>query len=111
MALLKPARFCIAFAAVILLAGAAAGQQNLGTAFTYQGELERDGLLVDDTCDFEFTLWNDPTSSDPGDQVGPTLTFDGQGENPAPITLTDGRFTVDLDFGPGAITGDARWRT
>ena len=44
--------------AVILLgyAGAASGQPfPVGTAFTYQGTLERGGGAVTDTCDFEFT--------------------------------------------------------
>jgi len=29
-----------------------------GTAFTYQGRLQKDGQPVDDTCDLRFTLWD-----------------------------------------------------
>ena len=72
----------------------------LGTAFTYQGRLTDDaGLAVDGTCDFQFSLWDDPAA---GAQVGPLL-------NPTGVAVTKGLFTVALDFGGGAFTGPARW--
>ena len=44
----------------------------LGTAFTYQGRLtDEAGVPVDDTCDFQFSLWDDP---DAGTQVGLPVT-------------------------------------
>jgi len=71
---------------------------QLGTAFTYQGELLDGGLPVTDMCDFEFTLWDDPAA---GVQIGAT--------NAQIVAIADGRFTVVLDFGPAAIVGEARW--
>lgn len=81
------------------LAPAAYGQV---TAFTYQGRLKSGGNAADGQFDFQFSLWDALTG---GAQHGPTLTFDGVGADPAPITVAGGLFTVELDFGdrfPGA---------
>ena len=72
----------------------------VGTAFTYSGELQQGGSPVDDMCDFEFSLWDDP-GTPPGIQVGSTLSQS--------IDVADGRFDVALDFGPDIFTGQARW--
>lgn len=77
--------------------------------FAYQGQLKQAGVPVNDTCDFVFTLWRDPVSTLAGDQVGPTLTFDGQAGNPGPIKVTDGLFRAALDFGATALTDEPRW--
>ena len=37
----------------------AVAEVPVGTAITYQGELQQGGNPVDDMCDFEFSLWND----------------------------------------------------
>ena len=82
--------------------------EQVGTAFTYQGQLRDDGVPVTETCDFEFRLF-DAESTPPGSQVGPTLTFDGGGTNQPPITIDNGLFGVALDFGGDVLNGDARW--
>lgn len=64
-------------------------QAVLGTGFTYQGRLTDGGAPANGTCDFEFKLYDDPTG---GAQIGPTLTKDE-------VTVSDGLFTVMLDFG------------
>lgn len=69
----------------------------VGTAVTYQGELEEAGSAVDDTCDFEFSLWKDPVSVAGADKVGSTLA--------QTIVVADGRFTTALDFGGDIFTG------
>ena len=74
-------------------------QAMLGTAFTYQGRLEDASGLVDGECDFKFSLYASAAGTD---QVGTTLT-----END--VTLTNGYFSVALDFGEGIFKGDARY--
>ncbi len=73
-------------------------QAALGTAFTYQGQLQSGGSPVNDTCDFRFILWDAEVG---GAQVGATQTVSS--------TVSNGLFTVPLDFGSNAFTGDARW--
>ncbi len=91
---------------VVVSAVSARGAETLGTALTYQGQLRLNGGLVSDTCDCLFSLWDDPAA---GAQVGPTLTFDGQGTNPPPISLSNGLLSVALDFGASAFGNEARW--
>ena len=70
-----------------------------GTGFTYQGYLTDDGSEANGEYDFEFKLYD---AAADGSQVGGTVITDD-------VTVTDGLFTVNLDFGSGAFTGDARW--
>ena len=72
-------------------------QAALGTAFTYQGQLKKAGNPVNGNCDFRFSLYDDSG----GPPIGVQTTTG--------ITVTDGLFTVQLDFGAGAFQGDARW--
>ena len=71
----------------------------LGTAFTYQGQLKHDGVVVTDVCEFEFALWDEASN---GLQKGTTQT------KPA-VGVRDGLFTLQLDFGSSAFNGSARW--
>jgi hypothetical protein len=70
-----------------------------GTAFTYQGQLRLAGVPVNGTCDLTFALFDAAVG---GTQIGATQAATG-------VTLVDGRFTVQLDFGATAFTGEARW--
>ncbi len=99
----------LAAALVLLWVAGGTSASPIGTAFTYQGQLKQRGVAVNGAADFQFSLWNDLVSVAPGSQVGPTLIFDGQGPNPLPIDVANGLFTVQLDFGDDAFTGDARW--
>jgi hypothetical protein len=74
---------------------------NLGSAFTYQGFLEKPaGTPMTDACTFEFKLCDDAEAA-----CAPGTISDHSG-----IAVTDGVFTVaDVDFGAGAFTGEARW--
>jgi len=93
--------------AFLLATGQVAGQQGgsvdsqaaLGAGFTYQGELRDAGGPVNGTCDLRFSLWDAASS---GAQVGATVAW------PA-TAVTDGLFSVQLDFGGGAFAGQARW--
>ena len=71
----------------------------VGTSYTYQGRLKSAGDNANGLYDMQFTLW---LASDGGSQVGPTNCLDN-------VQVTDGLFTVTLDFGPGAFGMDARW--
>jgi hypothetical protein len=71
----------------------------IGTAFTYQGQLKQGGVPVNGTCDVRFRLFDAAAG---GVQIGPDQT-------PSGVTLTNGLFTVTLDFGATAFTGEARW--
>lgn len=68
---------------------------GLGSGFTYQGKLVKDGRLISDTCSMRFMLFDSE-----GLQISNTLTKN--------VTSTNGLFTVLLDFGPTAFNGDGR---
>ncbi len=71
----------------------------LGTAFTYQGRLVDDGNPANGVYDLRFTLYDAEVG---GSAVGSPITLDD-------VTIADGLFTVQLDFGSSAFTGGARW--
>lgn len=79
-------------------AAPAGAQAALGFAFTYQGCLLDNETPVDNVCDFQFALWDDP---DAGTQVAGPQEVTG-------VPVSDGRFTVQLDFG-NIFDGTAYW--
>jgi hypothetical protein len=74
------------------------GFDELTTSFTYQGHLTDGGSPANGPYDFEFKLYDAPTD---GTTLG-TLTVKN-------FPVSEGLFTVPLDFGAGVFTGDARW--
>ena len=71
----------------------------VGTAFTYQGELVKNGSPYQGSADFVFRLFN--VASGTG-QVGSDVTVTG-------VTVpAGGLFTVNLDFG-AVFNGTALW--
>lgn len=60
-----------------------------GTEFTYQGLLKDASIPANGTYEFEFRLFN---ASSLGSQVGPLVTK-------TPVNVSNGIFTVALDFG------------
>jgi len=70
----------------------------LGSAFTYQGQLRREGEPVSNDCAMAFRLYDQGTG---GSQVGPTIT--------TTVPISAGLFTANLDFGSGVFNGQARW--
>ena len=95
----------LALAAGLVLAqgsgpqGGDVSQASLGTAFTYQGRLTDGGSPANGSYDFRFILYDDAVG---GSQVGGIVTVDDH-------TVIEGLFTVLLDFGSSAFTGDARY--
>ncbi len=83
----------------LVAAIAAPAQTPLGNSFTYQGRLLLDGAAVDGSADLRLTLWTAPTG---GATVGQEVALDD-------VPVTDGIFSVELDFGPGVFAGDIRW--
>lgn len=69
-----------------------------GTVFTYQGQLIDGGAPANGSYDFVFELFEVAT----GDSHMGKVNVDN-------VPVTDGLFTVQLDFGAGKFTGDARW--
>ena len=71
-----------------------------GTAFTYQGRLNTNGVAYTGAAEFQFTLWD---AASGGSAVATN--------NPASLvaTVTDGLFTVTLDFGLNPFNGQPRF--
>jgi len=69
----------------------------LGTGFTYQGFLTDGGNPASGSYDFRFILYDAEIG---GSQVGTIVNRDD-------VAVTDGLFTVELDFGTAVFTGDA----
>jgi hypothetical protein len=84
-----------------LMLGAAAfmGGTPVDARFTYQGQIRDGDALVNGSADIRFSLWD---SLDGGSMVGSMVTKTN-------LTVTDGRFATELDFGTSAFAGDARW--
>ncbi len=78
----------------------AMAQIPLGNAFTYQGLLEQGGRPANGTFDLHFRLYDGP------DPFSDNLL---QEELKSSVLITDGLFTVTLNFGGGEFAGDARW--
>jgi trimeric autotransporter adhesin len=74
-----------------------------GTAFSYQGKLNDNGVPANGQYDFQFKLFDTATVGT-GIQQGSTFM-------PPPLTVSAGIFTVQLDFGacPTCFNGAARF--
>ncbi|MBP7602247.1 MAG: tail fiber domain-containing protein [Thermoflexales bacterium] len=77
---------------------AAPAGQPAGSAFTYQGQLRKNGAPVNATCNASFALFDAVTG---GNQVGSTVTS-------STLQVANGLFTLPLDFGWN-LNGEARW--
>ena len=70
-----------------------------GTAFTYQGRLNAQGVAANGSYDLTFALYD---SLGGGNVVGLPVT------NSA-VSVSNGLFTLTLDFGSGVFPGANRW--
>src|SRR5215468_10301510 len=89
----------IVLALLALSASVTFAQGPLGTKFTYQGRLTDGGAAPTGAYDFEFRLFNTPAA---GTQIGSPYTRND-------VTVTNGLFVVELDFGAGAFDGQQRY--
>jgi hypothetical protein len=72
----------------------------LTSTFTYQGQLKNNGSPVNNpACQMAFRLYDDPSSST--NLIGIPFT--------TTVPVTNGLFTVGLNFGNSAFNGDGRW--
>ncbi len=78
---------------------AQAPQAPEGSGFTYQGRLKDGNNPANGSYDLQFTLYD---AASGGNAAGGPITLLNQ-------TVTDGLFTVQLDFGSSANQGSARW--
>jgi hypothetical protein len=83
---------------VLLLTAAAWAATPLGTAFMYQGRLTDGNAPATGVYDLYVLLYDAETG---GAQMGAVAVED--------VTVTNGVFTVMLDFGPVAFTGNRCW--
>src|ERR1017187_10564168 len=83
--------------AVVLSLGT--GVYAQGTGFTYQGRLNSSGGPASGNYDFRFKLFVDSFGNT---QTGSTVLTNG-------VPVTNGLFTVAIDFGAGMFTGTSYW--
>src|SRR5206468_737875 len=93
-------------ATLAILSTSAHAETPLTAAFSYQGQLKSNGAPASGTFNMTFALFDALTA---GNQVGPTLICDGSAGNQPPVTVTNGLFTISLNFGSSPFAGNARW--
>lgn len=86
-------------AAAVVLIGLQSSSYAQGTAFTYQGRLTADAAPANGIYDLRFTVYD--AASDGNAVAGPVTN--------AATGVSNGLFTVTLDFGDGVFTGANRW--
>jgi hypothetical protein len=99
----------VATNSVAMPAGGGGDPGPVDNWFTYQGFLEDGGTPINDTCDFQFGLWDSSGTGVPpigGTQVGTTEPVLG-------LAVTDGLFSYPLNatgaFGDDAFNGQRRY--
>src|ERR1039458_10770703 len=90
----------ISFAVALALFSSAMGAAAQGTAFTYQGRLDDTGQCADGYYGFQFGLY--------GVQTGGTALYANTTDT-SDVLVTNGLFTVTLDFGSGVFNGTTYW--
>jgi hypothetical protein len=70
----------------------------LTSTFTYNGQLKNNGAVVNGSCQMAFRLYDDPST---GNLIGSPIT--------PTVPVTNGLFTVGLNFGNNAFDGKGRW--
>jgi hypothetical protein len=84
---------------VLLLWSARIASATAGTAFAYQGRLQDGSAPAQGSYDVRFAVYD---AVGGGTQWGPALTN-------AAVAISNGLFTVTLDFGAGVFDGGPRW--
>lgn len=88
---------------ILILCACSVATRAQTTTFTYQGRLADSSAAANGTYDFQFKLYDTATDGTPQPQPSPvTVTRSG-------VTVTNGVFAVQLDFGASAFTGADRY--
>lgn len=87
------------FVAILFSVALTASSVAQGTAFTYQGRLQENGNPASGLYDLQFTIH--ATASDGSPLAGPVTNTS--------TVVSEGLFTVRLDFGAGVFTEGERW--
>ncbi len=98
------------FLSLVILITLAAASNALAqtTVFTYQGRLSEGTTPPSGTYEMEFKLFDAPTGGTQQPQPNP-VTISLTAANNSAVTVTNGVFSVQLDFGAGAFPGAARY--
>ena len=88
------------FIAISVLSGFVSSVFAQGTAFTYQGRLNDGASPANGVYDLRFTIYD--STNFPGVVIAGPLTNSATG-------VSNGLFTVMLDFGAGTFNGADRW--
>jgi len=99
-------RSCLWILVALVFAAGAPSVSKAGRSmpFTYQGQLKFGEVPINDTCEMTFRLWADPTSVDPRALRGELRFIERDA-----IVVTNGLFTVPLDFGLEPFRGEPNY--
>lgn len=92
--------------AVILVVYNVANAQRQDTAFVFTGQLDAQITQASQTCEFEFTLWDEMEG---GQRTGRTLAFDGWESNRPRVPIKNNQYEVMLDFGLSIEDSESLW--
>ncbi|MFG0242703.1 MAG: hypothetical protein ACF8R9_07970 [Phycisphaerales bacterium JB054] len=84
---------------VVLCAALAPVRAQTDSTFSYQGELLEGAMPATGTYDMGFSLWDGAAG---GTRIGSTISLPG-------VSVREGRFVVELDFGAGVFDNSGRW--
>lgn len=90
-------RFSLVAVALLLALAVSAGAQT--SSFTYQGRLNDNAIHANGTYEMLFSLFDAQAG---GNQIGSTISIAG-------ISVIDGIFTVNIDFGEASFSGADRY--
>jgi hypothetical protein len=97
--IMKTKTFIASLSVATLCVANALAVAPLGSTFTYQGRLTDGAQPANGHYDFVFNLMDAPTN---GNAIANPVSLQN-------TVVQDGYFKVDLDFGPNAFEGSARW--
>lgn len=91
----------VSAAVIAAVCGTSLARPPVGSEFTYQGQLLKNGVALNTPADLKFSLW---------DGAGPTATQIGTFLFVSGVAVNQGRFECTIDFGQSPYTtNEERW--